>query len=80
MEIGKRIKAIRESKGLTQYYLAAKLAITQQTYSSSEQKSGDKKVFQIIRIAEVLEIDACLIFTLDIPINKETIKLKYRLA
>lgn len=80
MKIGTRIKQIRELKGIKQYYVATKLGITQQTYSSFEKKMGDKKVNQIIKIAEILDVDICLIFALSIPITKDTIHLKFTLS
>jgi transcriptional regulator with XRE-family HTH domain len=79
MIIGSRIKKIRELKGIKQSFVAYKLGITQQAYSKFELVAGDKTVNSIIRIAEILEVDVCLIFANHIPINQSTIHLKFEI-
>lgn len=79
MTYGQRIKKIRELKGIKQAFIAHKLGITQQSYSSFETKAGDKTVNMIVRIAEILEVDVCLIFATNIPITEETILLRFDL-
>lgn len=77
MEIGKRIKAIRNLRGYSQDYVALKLGVAQQTYSAFEIKACDKSIYTIMRLAEILEVDVCLFFAFDIPINNETITLSF---
>jgi transcriptional regulator with XRE-family HTH domain len=77
METGKRVKAIRELRGYSQDYVALKLGIAQQSYSAFERKASDKRVYTLMRVAEILNVDVCLFFALDIPINKETITLNF---
>lgn len=78
MIYGQRIKAIRELRGLKQSYVALKLGIKQQAYSSYELQASDKKIKHLVAVAKVLEVDICLIVCLDIPINKDTINLKFK--
>lgn len=80
MIIASRIKQIRELKGLKQHYVAQKLGITQQAYSANEKEMGNKKINQLQKVAEVLEVDVCLFFAYEIPINTETVKLKFELG
>jgi transcriptional regulator with XRE-family HTH domain len=77
MVIANRIKAIREIKGFSQEYVALKLGIKQQTYSSFETKAGDKSVLKLIKLAQILEVDVCLFFAFKIPINKTTVNLRF---
>lgn len=79
MIIANRIKQIRELKGLKQHYVAQKLGITQQAYSAYEKEMGNKKINQLLKVAEVLEVDVCLFFAYDIPINTETVTLRFNL-
>ena len=77
MEIAKRVKAIRKCKKLPQTYIAQRLNITQQSYSSFENKAGGKMVNQLIQVAQVLDVDVCLILAFEIPINKDTVLLRF---
>jgi len=77
MEFGKRIKSIRTLRGYSQEYIALKLGVTQQTYSVFEKRASDKSIFTIFRLAEILDVDICLFFAYDIPINKNTIGLRF---
>lgn len=61
-DIGKNIRDLRESKGLTQEELAARLFVTRQTVSNYETGKTRPDVDMILRIAEVLEADANTVF------------------
>jgi transcriptional regulator with XRE-family HTH domain len=78
MIYGERIKAIRELRGLKQFYVAVKLGIKQQAYSSYELNASDKKLNHLVDVAKILEVDVCLIVCIEIPINKFTIDLKFK--
>lgn len=77
METGRRIKAIRNLRGYSQDYVALKLGVAQQTYSAFEKKVSDKSIYTILRLAEILEVDVCLFFAYDIPININTVTLRF---
>ena len=57
-DIGKNIRKLRESKGLTQDQLAEKLFVTRQTVSNYETGRTRPDVDMIVSIANVLETDA----------------------
>lgn len=61
-DIGKNIRDLRESKGLTQEELAARLFVTRQTVSNYETGKTRPDVDMILRIAEVLGTDANTVF------------------
>jgi transcriptional regulator with XRE-family HTH domain len=78
MIYGQRIKAIRELRMLKQSYVALKLGIRQQAYSSYELNTSDKKLKHLVEVAKILEVDVCLIVCIEIPINKFTIDLGFK--
>ena len=57
MDIGYKIRKIREEKGFTQSYMSMKLGISNKTYGRIEK--GESKLYtdRIKKIAKVLEID-----------------------
>ena len=57
-DIGKNIRKLRESKGLTQDQLAEKLFVARQTVSNYETGRTRPDVDMIVSIANVLETDA----------------------
>ncbi len=61
-DIGKNIRDLRESKGLTQEELAVRLFVTRQTVSNYETGKTRPDVDMIMRIAEVLDADANTVF------------------
>jgi transcriptional regulator with XRE-family HTH domain len=61
-DIGKNIRDLRESKGLTQEEMAARLFVTRQTVSNYETGKTRPDVDMILRIAEVLDADANTVF------------------
>ena len=61
-DIGKNIRYLRESKGLTQDQLAEKLFVTRQTISNYETGRTRPDVDMIVSIANVLETDANTVF------------------
>ena len=56
MEIGLKIKKIRELRNLTQEYMAQELNISQSTYSRFEKDGDDLTISQLHKISQVLEI------------------------
>jgi transcriptional regulator with XRE-family HTH domain len=57
--IANKIRATRIFRNYTQYYLAAKLKISQNAYSKIELGRTKVTVEKLLTIADVLEIDAC---------------------
>ncbi len=56
MEIGTKIKKVRELRNYTQEYMADRLNISQSTYSRFEKDDSDLTLSQLNKIAEVLEV------------------------
>lgn len=73
MLLAKRIKAIREYRGITQIELSDKLDIEQSTYSGYEREAGNLKFTTIIRIAEALECSVPFLTDIDSEIYDYTI-------
>jgi transcriptional regulator with XRE-family HTH domain len=73
MLLAKRIKAIREYRGITQIELSDKLDIEQSTYSGYEREAGNLKFTTIIRIAEALECSVPFLTDVDSEIYDYTI-------
>lgn len=65
MEIGQRIKKIRELRNLSQQYMAEKLEITQQNYSKMESGDVDFPVSRLQILAKILDIKPEEIFMFD---------------
>ena len=61
-DIGKNIKSLREKKKLSQDQLAKKLFVTRQTVSNYETGRSRPDVEMLIKIADVLEVDANTVF------------------
>jgi len=64
MFLGKRIKEIREEKGLLQRQLAAELEIDSPMYSKIERGERRAKREQVIKLADLLETDKDELLTL----------------
>ncbi len=64
MFLGKRIKELREEKGLLQRQLAAELEIDSPMYSKIERGERRAKREQVIKLAEMLETDKDELLTL----------------
>lgn len=69
MLLAKRIKAIREFKGLTQKQVADSMGVEQATYSGFEREAGNLKFNTILKIAGAL--NCSLPFLVDI--NSKTV-------
>lgn len=54
---GYTIKRIREQKGYSQEFMAAKLNITQATYARMESQEIQIKIERLQKIADILETD-----------------------
>lgn len=56
MQIGQKVKKIRELKNFTQTHIASELGITQSAYSKIELGETDVSFVKLTRIAEVLGV------------------------
>jgi transcriptional regulator with XRE-family HTH domain len=65
MEIGQKIKKMRELRNITQEYMAEKLETTQQNYSRWEKGDIELTVSRLQQIAKILEIKPEDIFAFD---------------
>ncbi len=64
MFLGKRIKELREEKGMVQRQLAAALEIDSPMYSKIERSERRAKREQVIELARIFEIDVDELLTL----------------
>ena len=64
MNIGSKIRDLREDADLTQQDMAALIPMNQSNYSKIERNIQDPSVFQLKRIAEILSIDLNELFEL----------------
>jgi transcriptional regulator with XRE-family HTH domain len=55
--IGDNIRLLREARGFSQKYMAEKLAITQQAYSSLEKKPEKTTLQRLKNIATILQVE-----------------------
>ena len=65
MEIGQRIKKMRELRSITQEHMAEKLETTQQNYSRWEKGNIELTVSRLEQIAKVLDIRPEVFFSFD---------------
>ncbi len=56
MEIGEKLRKVREMKGYSQEYIASQLQITQNAYSKIERGETRLSDERLQRIAEILEV------------------------
>ncbi len=64
MNIGSKIRDLREDADLTQQDMAALIPMNQSNYSKIERNIQDPSIFQLKRIAEILSIDLNELFEL----------------
>ncbi|MCF0117252.1 MAG: helix-turn-helix transcriptional regulator [Bacilli bacterium] len=69
IDIGTKIKEIRQSKGIKQSFIAEKLDMSVASYSSYERGRTELTMQLIARIAEILEVNPILLLE-----NKGTLK------
>lgn len=55
--IGRKIKHLRLLKDYTQEYVADKIGLTQQAYSSIERNSVDIGICLLLKLAKIFEVD-----------------------
>lgn len=65
MQVGQRIRKLRELRNLKQSYMAEALGTTQQTYSRYESGEVEMSVSRLIDIAKILDIRPEEIFMFD---------------
>ena len=56
MEIGTKIKKLRELKNFTQEYMAQQLNVSQSTYSRFEKDDSDLTISMLKQISEILDV------------------------
>lgn len=56
MEVGLKIKKLRELKSLTQEYMAQQLNVSQSTYSRFEKDDSDLTISQLKQISKLLDV------------------------
>ncbi len=66
MDIGKRLRKIREAKGLTQIEVAGKIGMDQSQYSRLEKNTTDPSMSTLLRIASALNIKLTDLFSVDL--------------
>lgn len=71
-EIGKRIRQVRESRGISQSEMAFKIGLTQSNYGRLEKNDARLKVNHIIIIAKALDVSINNLIT-----GAETTGIKY---
>jgi len=64
MDIGTKIRNVREDLDITQKDMAALIPMNQSNYSKIERNVQDPSVFQLKRIAEILSLDLNELFEL----------------
>ena len=65
MDIGSKIRDLREDADLTQSQMAALIPMNQSNYSKIERNIQDPSIIQLKRIAEILSIDLNELFGLN---------------
>ena len=91
VEIGKRLRMLRVSRGLSQVELSKKLGITYKQLHKYESGSGRISAGRLVELANLLDASPCLIFEDELfgdeppskPDGEETLELptdKHRLA
>jgi transcriptional regulator with XRE-family HTH domain len=65
MEIGNKIKKVRELRNFTQEYVAQKLGITQESYSRIEANRAALTLQRLDKISEVLEVSVFELMSFD---------------
>ncbi len=66
MELGQKLKKIREFKNITQEYIAFQIGMSQQAYCKIEQDSTKMTVQHLLKIANVLNVKASILLEQDI--------------
>jgi transcriptional regulator with XRE-family HTH domain len=74
MELGMRIKKVRELRQLNQKMIAAKMNITAQTYSTLEE--GDNLKYSAIKkFCDAVNVEPAFLLADELPVTEETIHL-----
>lgn len=64
MDIGSKIRSIREDSDLSQEEIASMIPMNQSNYSKIERNVQEPSLYQLKRIAEILKIDLNKLFEL----------------
>lgn len=67
------LRKIREYRGYSQEYLAAKLSISQNAYSKIELGYSNMNIPKLILLSQVLDVDTACLFLEDITLSADTI-------
>ncbi|TAE18650.1 MAG: XRE family transcriptional regulator [Bacteroidetes bacterium] len=70
MKYARRIRLIRESRGLTQADVAYAIQITPSAYGQIERQAGKTKIETLEKIAEVLKVKLTFLIDLENPETK----------
>jgi transcriptional regulator with XRE-family HTH domain len=65
MEIGEKVKKVRELRNYTQEYVAQELGITQESYSRIEANKSTLTIQRLDKIAEVLKVNVFDLLSFD---------------
>lgn len=65
LNVGEKVRKVRELKGFSQEYVAQQLKISQKAYSDMERGKTKLDFGRVEQIAEALEIDPMVIITFD---------------
>jgi len=63
MQVGERVQYYRKSKGISQEYVSSKLGLEQSQYSRRETGQINFDAVELLRLAEILEVDISEFFT-----------------
>ena len=82
LQIGEKIRTLREKKHLSQEEMADRLGYSQQAYSKIERNQSDIRLSVLHKVAEVLEIDVTELLadksTMIVEMNHSTHGINYQ--
>ncbi len=65
MEIGQKIKKVRELRNFTQEYMATQIGMTQESYSKIEANRNNVSITKLEKISQILEVGICDLLNFD---------------
>ena len=76
-QIGSMIRSCRESKGISQDYMASMLDIAQSAYAYLESGKTTLSIDRLIRITEILDLDIHQVIEKSLPIHHHASQTSY---
>ena len=73
MDVGKRLKEVREMYGLSQRELAKRVGLTNSTISMIERDVVSPSISSLKKILEGVSLTVTQFFTLEIPVESQTV-------